>query len=664
MGISGLLPRILPSAGRENYDLRALSDGLITAKSVDDDDDDGAAVGDEGSSSSPATKTKKRKGKRGPSSRSSWTRRRVRVAVDVNGWIARAAHGHGGLLMDERHLSYRGRAELRDEERSRRRPLRPPPGAADEDDDGGGGGGVGRDEGNDRDDDREARQRLEYISACASTVLRRIEFLVDDCRASVLLVLDGATPPCKADVVRARSDRRAGAAEERDGTTTTTTTTTTTSRDVVDGVGGGGYEDDEATRTEAEVLRRISASNRAGTGVDRVLRRDMVRSLLDAFRERRWPFVVAPYEADGQLAYLASSGLVDVVVTEDSDLIALGVPTLIYRLGGWNGTNDANRGRSSGLVGEEDVDDDRPRLLGTMLRRRDLGSSHGIDLRDFTDGMLATMFVAAGCDYCESLMGIGVVTARNVVKRAFHGCESDGREAYGRAHNLGVPVLRVVLDGLFHSCNRKAKARVLPLDDPEKEGARSAYERSFLAALAMFRHPLVYDPMSGAHVVANDVCDADGPDDDRAPSSYPASALFMTDERILMEYGPYRDLVTRRDALYRVVGAPLAPNVARDVAEGLVDPRRLPARESVEIDASGSATQVQGNVAATQGNDPNEDEDEGVESGYHTQDSGGLQLSTQEYSRGGTTPRRSTPSSSGMISSLSPDLLASPSPQD
>ncbi len=53
----------------------------------------------------------------------------------------------------------------------------------------------------------------------------------------------------------------------------------------------------------------------------------------------------------------------------------------------------------------------------------------------------------------------------------------------------------------------------------------------------MFRHPLVYDPISGAHVVANGVCD-DGSDDDGAPSSHPASPLFMMGKKILMEYGP------------------------------------------------------------------------------------------------------------------------------
>lgn len=37
-------------------------------------------------------------------------------------------------------------------------------------------------------------------------------------------------------------------------------------------------------------------------------------------------FVVAPYEADAQLAFLALSGDVAAVITEDSDLLAYGCP--------------------------------------------------------------------------------------------------------------------------------------------------------------------------------------------------------------------------------------------------------------------------------------------------------------------------------------------------
>jgi exonuclease-1 len=44
-------------------------------------------------------------------------------------------------------------------------------------------------------------------------------------------------------------------------------------------------------------------------------------------------FVVAPYEADAQLAYLSKIGIIDAVLTEDSDLLSFGCSRVIYKLG-------------------------------------------------------------------------------------------------------------------------------------------------------------------------------------------------------------------------------------------------------------------------------------------------------------------------------------------
>jgi 5'-3' exonuclease len=41
--------------------------------------------------------------------------------------------------------------------------------------------------------------------------------------------------------------------------------------------------------------------------------------------------IVAPYEADAQLAYLALTGDVGAVITEDSDLLPYGCPTASTR---------------------------------------------------------------------------------------------------------------------------------------------------------------------------------------------------------------------------------------------------------------------------------------------------------------------------------------------
>lgn len=43
-------------------------------------------------------------------------------------------------------------------------------------------------------------------------------------------------------------------------------------------------------------------------------------------------YLVAPYEADAQLAYMYKSGRADVVITEDSDLLAFGVKRCFYKM--------------------------------------------------------------------------------------------------------------------------------------------------------------------------------------------------------------------------------------------------------------------------------------------------------------------------------------------
>lgn len=53
---------------------------------------------------------------------------------------------------------------------------------------------------------------------------------------------------------------------------------------------------------------------------------EMSREFIKVLRKKKIDYVVAPYEADAQLAYLAKSGIVDFVITEDSDLVLFGCP--------------------------------------------------------------------------------------------------------------------------------------------------------------------------------------------------------------------------------------------------------------------------------------------------------------------------------------------------
>lgn len=58
----------------------------------------------------------------------------------------------------------------------------------------------------------------------------------------------------------------------------------------------------------------------------------MARTLCLALRAMNVEYYVAPYEADAQLAFMYKAGHVDIVFTEDSDLIAFGVGRVFFKM--------------------------------------------------------------------------------------------------------------------------------------------------------------------------------------------------------------------------------------------------------------------------------------------------------------------------------------------
>ena len=58
----------------------------------------------------------------------------------------------------------------------------------------------------------------------------------------------------------------------------------------------------------------------------------MAYEFIKLLRQKRIEYLVAPYEADIQLAYLSKINYVDCIITEDSDLLALGCKRVLYKL--------------------------------------------------------------------------------------------------------------------------------------------------------------------------------------------------------------------------------------------------------------------------------------------------------------------------------------------
>jgi 5'-3' exonuclease len=106
-----------------------------------------------------------------------------------------------------------------------------------------------------------------------------------------------------------------------------------------------GNEEAERRERRAEAKRkgneRLAAKDRDGAafafsqGLD--VTPAMAHELIAALKREGFEFVVAPYEADAQIAALAAMGGgepggVDIVFTEDSDLVAYACPTVLFKL--------------------------------------------------------------------------------------------------------------------------------------------------------------------------------------------------------------------------------------------------------------------------------------------------------------------------------------------
>lgn len=106
---------------------------------------------------------------------------------------------------------------------------------------------------------------------------------------------------------------------------------------------------------------------------------EMALTLIQVCRAMNVDCVVAPYEADAQLAYLNKIGLAEYVITEDSDLILFGCRKIIYKLD---------------MTGKcQLIDSDK--LHKAMKCKPD----------KFKMDKFRLMCILSGCDYVESLPG-------------------------------------------------------------------------------------------------------------------------------------------------------------------------------------------------------------------------------------------------------------------
>ena len=114
--------------------------------------------------------------------------------------------------------------------------------------------------------------------------------------------------------------------------------------------------------------------------------------LIQACKQDRIQYLVAPYEADAQMARLAHTGVVDLVITEDSDILAYGCPRALFKI-----SFDSYDGQEIQLM-------------------RDLGLCKDLSFTNWTHDMFVFMCILSGCDYSKGVSGIGIKLAHKLVR--------------------------------------------------------------------------------------------------------------------------------------------------------------------------------------------------------------------------------------------------------
>ncbi|KAJ9578102.1 hypothetical protein L9F63_025039, partial [Diploptera punctata] len=201
-------------------------------------------------------------------------------------------------------------------------------------------------------------------------------------------------------------------------------------------------ENRQSCRKRAAELLRAGKPDEARNFLRRCIdvTHEMALALIKECRRHNVDCIVAPYEADAQLAYLNMQNIAQIVITEDSDLVLFGCSKIMFKMDVFG----------NGLLLDED------RLHLAMKVRPE----------NFSFDKFRYMCILSGCDYLASLPGIGLVKACKFVTKT---SDPDIRRALSR------------LPGYLNM-------RSLTMTDE--------YRDDFMLADATFRHQVVFDPLT------------------------------------------------------------------------------------------------------------------------------------------------------------------------
>ena len=117
----------------------------------------------------------------------------------------------------------------------------------------------------------------------------------------------------------------------------------------------------------------------------------MAKLFIEELKTMKVQYLVAPYEADAQLVYLERKGIINGILSEDSDMLVYGAQRLITKLNQY----------------AECVE----------IERADFALCKEVSLVGWTDAMFRVMTILSGCDYLPNIEKMGLKTAYRYVRK-------------------------------------------------------------------------------------------------------------------------------------------------------------------------------------------------------------------------------------------------------
>jgi exonuclease-1 len=173
----------------------------------------------------------------------------------------------------------------------------------------------------------------------------------------------------------------------------------------------------------------------------------MARQLIEELKKMEVQYVVAPYEADAQLVYLERQGIINGIISEDSDLLVFGAKRLLSKLDQHGDCIEINRA--------------------------DFTACREVSLIGWTDADFRRMCILSGCDYLSNIPRMGLKTAyRSIrkyknVEKALRMLQFDGQFHIPADYleNFKQAELTFLYQRVF--CPKAGK--LVPLSPPEKD---------------------------------------------------------------------------------------------------------------------------------------------------------------------------------------------------